>query len=372
MAFPSVPLMDCLRQYVELQAEHDAAVARVLRSGWYILGEEVRRFEQAFAAYCGVEHAVGVANGTDALELALRVAGCGPGTEVIMAANAGMYAAVAAIQLHATPVFADVERETLLISPPSVARLLSSKTRAIVVTHLHGRLADIQGLRQQLGSRSIALIEDGAQAHGARNAAGRAGSFGDLATFSFYPTKNLGAMGDGGAIVTRNAEQAQAIRELAQYGWTRRYEATRPGGRNSRLDELQAAVLNVRLPHLETWNERRRAVVRRYREATRSTSLKWVSAPIPADACHLCIVRHPHREQVREALQQAGIATGIHYPWLDVDQPALAQGSWRSDDLTESRLAQPEIFTLPCFPQMTEAEIVHTCQTLSQLEIVSR
>ena len=366
-----VPLMDCLRQYAELRAEHDAAIARVVQSGWYILGEEVRRFEKAFAAYCGVEHAVGVANGTDALELALRVVGCGRDSEVIMAANAGMYAAVATVQLQATPVFADIESATLLISPTSVARLIGPQTRAIVATHLHGRLAKVHALRELIGQRPIALIEDAAQAHGAGDAAGRAGSFGDLATFSFYPTKNLGALGDGGAVVTRDAVQAQAVRELAQYGWTRRYEATRPGGRNSRLDELQAAVLNVRLPYLDRWNERRREVVRRYREAAQASGLTWLSAPIATDVCHLCTVRHPQREAIRHQLEQAGIATGIHYPHLDVDQPALAQVPWRADDLTCSRSAQAELFTLPCFAQMTEAEIAHTCHTLSQLKIAS-
>lgn len=363
-----VPLMDCRRQYAELRSEHESAIERVSQSGWYLQGEEVRTFEAAFAEFCEVRHAVGVGNGTDALELALRAVGCGPGSEVIVAANAGMYASAAAVLVGATPAFADVMRETLLISPLSVGRMLSNRTKAVVATHLHGRLCDVPAIRQAIGDRPVPVIEDCAQAHGARNSEGPAGSFCDLATFSFYPTKNLGALGDGGAVATNDASLAQAVRELAQYGWSRKYEATRPFGRNSRLDEIQAAILKLRLPHLDRWNALRREIVRRYRLASSGTRLAMVSSPIPEDVCHLCIARHPRRDHIREVFQRAEISTSVHYPLLDVQQTALDNVGWRADDLAESRAAQAEIVTLPCFPQMTEVEIDRVCQTISSLE----
>lgn len=363
-----VPLMDCRRQYAELRAEHEAAVMRVLQSGWYLQGSEVQAFENAFAEYCGIKHCVGVGNGTDALELALRAVGCGPGCEVVMAANAGMYASAATLLVGATPVFADVDPHTLLISPESIERMLSHHTRGIVATHLYGGLCDIAGIRAIIGNRPISLIEDCAQAHGARNAAGRAGCFGDIGTFSFYPTKNLGAIGDGGAVVTDDSTLAQAVRELAQYGWSRRYFATRDLGRNSRLDEIQAAVLNVRLPHLDRWNERRREIVRRYRLAATGTRLVFVSAPVPENVCHLCVARHPDRDRVRKVFEDQGIATSVHYPLLDVEQQALSGVGYRADDLTESGKAKGEILTLPCFPQMTEAEIERVSQVIRSLD----
>jgi dTDP-3-amino-2,3,6-trideoxy-4-keto-D-glucose/dTDP-3-amino-3,4,6-trideoxy-alpha-D-glucose/dTDP-2,6-dideoxy-D-kanosamine transaminase len=368
MGQSTVPLMDCRRAYEELRSDHDGAIHRVMLSGRYLGGEEIQAFEASFAEACGVRHAVGVGNGTDALELALRAVGSKAGNEVIMAANAGMYACTATLLTGATPVFADVTPDTLLISPVSCSHLLTERTVAIVVTHLYGQLGDVAGIRRVAGNHSIRIIEDGAQAHGAVCSDGPAGSLGDLATFSFYPTKNLGAVGDAGAIVTHDADLADTVRQLAQYGWKRKYVSARPWGRNSRLDELQAAILNVRLPHLNRWNEQRRDIVRRYAEASADTRLSWVSRPFPDNACHLAVARHPERDRIREWFQHRGVSTAIHYPLLDTEQPALKQVAWKADELAQSSAAQEEIFTLPCFPQMTSAEIDHVCSILKSLD----
>ena len=262
-----IPVADCRRQYELLAERIDEAVAGVLRSGFYLAGPQTRAFEEEFAAYCGVRHVVGVGNGTDALEIALRAIGCGPGDEVVTVANAGMYATAATILVGAVPVFADIEEKNLLISARSVARVLSDRTRAVVATHLYGQLCDVAALRRVLGDRRVMILEDCAQAHGARREEGRAGSLGDLAAFSFYPTKNLGALGDAGAVATNRDELADRIRQLSQYGWSERFHADVPAGRNSRLDEIHAAVLRVKLTRLDSWNRLRREIVGSYIDA---------------------------------------------------------------------------------------------------------
>ena len=352
-----VPLNDLHRQFLSLADEIQAAVWSVLAAGRYVQGPEHDLFEQEFAAYCGAAFAVAVASGTDALELALRAAGCLPGDEVITAANAGGYTTTACALLGAVPVYADVDPDNLTISPQSVADALGPRTRGVVATHLYGRVADIDGLRQVLAGRDIRLIEDCAQAHGARYNGHRAGSLGDIAAFSFYPTKNLGAMGDGGAIVTDSPEMAGRARQLRQYGWTEKYHASLPGGRNSRLDEVQAAILRRKLPRVDGWNQRRRAIVARYREAAAGAALRLVHNPGEDFVAHLCVARHPRRDRVRARLAEQGIATAIHYPVADHQQLALQGRPWRKVDLSATEAAQNEILTLPCFPEMTESEI---------------
>jgi dTDP-4-amino-4,6-dideoxygalactose transaminase len=363
----TIPLNDPGRQYRLLAGEIDAAVRDVFCSGWYILGRQHDGFEQEFAAYCGTLHAIAVANGTDALEITLRGLGCGPGDEVITAANAGGYATTACLLVGATPVYVDVHPCTLTISPDSVARVSSERTKAVVVTHLYGMLADVEGVRAAVAPHGIGVIEDCAQAHGAMRHGRRAGTFGDAAAFSFYPTKNLGAMGDGGAIVTNSTELAERFRLLRQYGWTERYRATVPHGRNSRMDELQAAILRKKLPHLDQWNQRRRAIVARYREAAAGTQLRLVHEPGPDYVAHLCVARHPDREEARRHLESRSIATAIHYPVLDHQQPAMADVPWRAVALPETESAQREILTLPCFAEMTEDEVGHVCHAIRSL-----
>jgi len=355
-----VPLNDLGRAYRAQAPAVDAAVARVLRSGWYVMGPEHDAFEAELAAYCGCAHGVGVANGTDALEIALRAAGCGRGSRVAMVANAGMYAAAACAAIGAVPVFVDVDERSLLMSPQSLAG--AGDCWGAVVTHLYGTLADVAAIRAALrpGAR---IVEDCAQAHGARRDGRAAGAFGDAAAFSFYPSKNLGALGDGGAIVTADPEIAGRARKLRQYGWRERYVSDSAGGRNSRLDEIQAAILRTRLPGLDAANARRRAIVARYRAA--APGLDLVLPDDGATAAHLCVVRHGARDRLRQVLADHGIATAVHYPLLDTAQAALRDVGWQALPLPVSQRAVAEIVTLPCFPEMTDAEIDHVAQSLA-------
>ena len=242
-----------------------ACLRQVVDSGWYVLGSQVRDFEAAFADYVGVSHTVGVANGTDALVLALRALGVGAGSRVAMVANAGYYGSAAAALVGAEPMYVDVDAATLTMEPGSLSAVLAhEKTDAVIVTHLYGQMADMDRLSTLCRQAGVPLIEDGAQAHGAAWAGRQAGAWGAVGCFSFYPTKNLGALGDGGAVVTGDAELADRLRALRQYGWGRKYEVLSPGGGNSRLDELQAAVLLAKLPRLNAANAARRAIAGRY------------------------------------------------------------------------------------------------------------
>jgi dTDP-4-amino-4,6-dideoxygalactose transaminase len=359
-----VPLNDLRRQSLEHAEELEAAIRRVLDSGWYILGREHDAFERDFAAYCQCREAVAVGNGTDALEIALRGLGCGPGDEVITAANAGGYTTAACLLVGATPVYADVDPHRLTLSPDSVASALRPRTKAVVVTHLYGMLGDVPGVRAAIAGQRVWIVEDCAQAHGGVRDGKRAGSLGDVATFSFYPTKNLGAIGDGGAIVTDDTELAQRLRQLRQYGWSSKYRSTLAGGRNSRLDEMQAAILRVKLPYLDGWNERRRQIAARYGEAVSGTSATLVHTPAGDYVAHLCVLRHPERDRLLRVLEEHGVGAAIHYPLLDTQQPSMANAAWRAVVLRHSEAAQREIVTLPCFAEMTDGEVDYVCETL--------
>ena len=358
-----VPMNDLTRQTAAMRGEIDRAVAEVVAGGWYVLGPNVSAFEAEFARFCGVRHGIGVANGTDALELALRALGCGPGSEVVTVANAGMYATAAILAVGATPAFADIDPVTMTMAPQVLAGRIGPGTAAVVVAHLYGRLADMDGIMAVASERGVPVIEDCAQAHGAERGGRRAGSFGAVGSFSFYPTKNLGALGDGGALVTDDAELAEALRSLRQYGWRKKYEAERPHGRNSRLDELQAAILRVKLPRLDGWNARRREIIGRYRAAAGSV----VTVPHAGSdhAAHLCVVRSLERDALRAFLAARGIATDIHFPIPDHRQRALADLVPASLALPHTEAAAREILSLPCFPEMTEGEIARVCEALS-------
>ena len=242
------------------------AAARVIDSGWYAMGPEVAAFEKAFAAYCGVTDAIGVANGTEAIELALRALDINVGDEVITVANAGFYSSTAIRAIGAVPVYVDIQESNLLMDVACAEKAITPKTKAIIITHLFGQLADMQPLCALAKKHGIALVEDCAQSHGATANGKRAGSFGDIAAFSFFPTKNLGALGDGGAVATSDAALAARVRSLRQYGWTTKYTVADGGARNSRLDEMQAALLSVKLPLLDGWNEKRRQIAKHYAE----------------------------------------------------------------------------------------------------------
>jgi dTDP-4-amino-4,6-dideoxygalactose transaminase len=329
----------------ELDHALRGAIERVMASRHYVLGKEVDAFEHAFADYCGTRHCIGVANGTDALELALRALGIRRASRVATVANAGYYTCTALDAIGAEPVFVDVD-ESLTMSPAALARVIAD-VDAVVVTHLYGRLAAVDAIVECATRHAKPVVEDCAQAHGAARAGRRAGSFGTLGCFSFYPTKNLGALGDGGAIVTSDEALAGDVRRLRQYGWSKKYEVSVRGGRNSRLDELQAAVLRKKLPHLDAWNAERRAIAARYRAGMADRGVLLPAIGDDGDVAHLFVVRHARRDALRQALDAAGIASDVHYPIPDHRQGVRAQPA---TPLPVTEAACAEVLTLPCFP----------------------
>jgi dTDP-3-amino-2,3,6-trideoxy-4-keto-D-glucose/dTDP-3-amino-3,4,6-trideoxy-alpha-D-glucose/dTDP-2,6-dideoxy-D-kanosamine transaminase len=338
----------------------------VIASGTYIQGPEHEAFEQELAAYLEVDHCVGTGNGSDALELALHVAARGRSGSVVMAANAGGYAAIAATRAGLQPSYADVDPSTLCLNAMTVEAALDASVLAVVVTHLYGRLADVESIIEVCRPKAIVVVEDCAQAIGARGGGRAAGGLGDMAAFSFYPTKNLGALGDGGAITTSDPDAAVELRRLSQYGWTSRYCIGDGRGRNTRLDELQAAVLRVRLPRVDEWNERRRTIIARYAAATTAADVRFLPAVGDAHAAHLAVAQAQDRDRVRTRLAKAGIETDVHYPIPDYRQPAFtASGDGRSLPHTEDAVAS--VFTVPCFPALSEAEVAHVCDALGDL-----
>ena len=336
-----------------MAAELRAALERVLARGWFILGPEVEAFEQEFAQVCQVSHCVGVANGTDALELALRALGAGAGEEVATVANAGGYATTAIRAAGAAPVFVDVEPGSLNMDPAALPAALSPRTRAVIVTHLYGRMAEMPRLLEVAGRAGVPLIEDCAQAHGAVLDGRPAGSWGAAGCFSFYPTKNLGALGDGGAVVTAEAALAERLRRLRQYGWSEKYRSALAGGRNSRLDEMQAAVLRAQLPRLADFNHRRRAIARAYSAALRGAPLEIPQRFGEDYVAHLYVLRTSRRDALRAALAAQGIFAEVHYPVPDHWQ----ESSPAQVVLPVTEQAAREVLSLPCFPEMADAEV---------------
>jgi len=367
----SVNFNEPKRSYLRHQDEIDAAIARVLDSGYYIFGEEVLNFERQFADYCGVAHCIGVASGTDALLIALLAADVGPGSEVITAGNAGGYASVSCMLIGAVPVYVDVEPQTLVLDPARVAAAITDRTRVIIATHLYGNMVDMQPLQSLADEHGIMLVEDCAQAHGAERDGQRAGSCGDIGIFSFYPTKNLGALGDGGVLVCSDDDLACKIRELRQYGWREKYTIERPYGVNSRLDPIQAAVLAVKLPYLDAANERRRQIVKSYQAALDGSNLRFCHRIDASYAAHLCVLRHPQRDAIRTALGNARIGTDIHYPVPDFDQPGLQKMKFRKQSVPVSQQACREIFSLPLYAELTDAEVAEVCTVLGNLPQVN-
>lgn len=351
-----VPILDLSRANNALAADIKLAISAVFDDGVFLKGPRTREFEERWAAYCETAHCLAVGNGTDALELAFRAIGAA-GREVIVAANAGGYSTTACRLVGAVSVYADIDPASHLIDTEAAMALLSADTRAIVATHLYGNLVDVAALKAGLAKRGrddVFIIEDCAQAHGLTGAKGPVGSLGDVATFSFYPTKNLGALGDGGALTTSNDALLEELQALHQYGWTTRYQSERAYGRNSRLDELQAAVLLIKMRELDRWNAERRSIVDCYRQAL--PTLHIVTGAVPTVA-HLCIAEVDRRDEFRASLKAQGVSTDVHYPVLDPDQPSQRGLQSRSDALAASRKAVDRIVTLPCFPGMTESEL---------------
>ena len=348
---------DLGRHTSPLRAELLAAFEAVLDSGHFVLGRELAAFEQEFAAFCRVGDCVAVANGTDALELGLRACGVRPGDRVAGVANAGLYGTTAVRALHAQPVYVDVDPATGLVQLDAVADTLRRhRPRAMIVTHLYGRMVDMPAVMEIANASGTVVVEDCAQAHGAVLADRPAGSWGTVGCFSFYPTKNLGALGDAGAVVTDDAAIAARLRRLRQYGWRSKYDADLPGGRNSRMDEVQAAVLRRLLPRLEGWNERRRAIAAAFDGRIRHPLVRSLAGAGSTYVAHLYVVRCRGRESLQAHLLGRGIPTDIHYPIPDHRQAVHAAPD-ALPRLPETEALANEVLTLPCFPEMEESEV---------------
>lgn len=348
--------------YRAAEAEIDEAIRRVMHSGHYILGPETEAFEREFAAWLGAAGAVGVANGTDALELALRAAGIGAGDKVVTVANTVSATAAAIVATGATPLYVEIEPGTMLMDAAALAVLLDTmrdpRIKAVVPVHLYGQAADMPRIMDIARAHNLVVIEDCAQAHGAEIAGRKAGAWGHLAAFSFYPTKNLGAFGDGGAVVGSDAALLDKVRLWRQYGWRRRYVSDQPG-RNSRLDELQAAILRVRLPRLAAENAARSALAARYGERLRSSALILPEvAPGRTHVWHQYVVRHPQRDPVKARLEAQGVICGVLYP-----MPLHRQPAFHRPELTlpVTERACAEVLSLPLHPGLELADIDTIC-----------
>jgi dTDP-4-amino-4,6-dideoxygalactose transaminase len=355
-----VPLNDLSRYVATVSPRVEQVMRRIVRGGHFILGHEVENFEREFAAYCGTEDCIGVANGTDALEIALRANGISAGDEVLLTANAGGYGTAALRAIGAHPRYVDVREADGLMDASALAKAVTSgRPKAVLVTHLYGRLAEMQRIVSISRDAALTVIEDCAQAHGATcpETGIRAGAFGSAGCFSFYPTKNLGAFGDGGAIVSNDAGASRIMRRLRQYGWSEKYDSTTRGGRNSRLDALQAGILRELLGDLDRRNVARRQISLHYSQRISHPNIRTpTGASATSDVAHLYVIRSDRRDSLRRHLASQGIETAIHYPTPDYRQSGL-NGDGAVTPLTQSERACTEVLTLPCFPEMTTAEV---------------
>jgi dTDP-3-amino-3,4,6-trideoxy-alpha-D-glucose transaminase len=350
----SVPFLDLSRQVSALRDELDAVIASVVDEGRFVGGTRVEAFERAFAEYCGAQHAVGVASGTDAITIALLAAGIESGDEVITAANTCVPTVAGIERAGARPVLVDADPGTFTLDPAGLEAALTARTRAIVPVHLYGRCADMDAVCAFAAQHGLAVVEDAAQAHGAELRGRRAGSLGTAAAFSFYPTKNLGALGDAGAVVTNDAELAERVRLLRAYGERARYESV-VAGMNSRLDSLQAAVLLAKLPLLDRWNDRRRELAALYTDALDGTGLGLPSAAHEGHVWHMYVVRTRDRRQFRDGLARAGIETLVHYPRAIHEHDAYRHLARERGFPVSERLAR-EVVSLPLYPELTDAD----------------
>lgn len=335
-----------------------AAVERVLESGWYILGDEVAAFEREWARACGVRHAVGVGNGMDAIEIALTAVGIGPGDEVITTPMTAFASVLAIIRAGATPVLADIDPRTALMSPESVRRCITDRTKAIVVVHLYGQVRDVSTWHRLCSDHGLELIEDCAQAHLARLDGKAAGSFGRVGAFSFYPTKNLGALGDAGALVTDDDKLAARAARMRNYGQSTRYHHPELG-LNSRLDELQAAILRVRLKSLAEWTKKRQVIAASYFNGMKSPAVRLLAQPEAADAhvYHLFVVTCENRDALQSHLKDAGVQSLIHYPVPVHHQEPCRDLRRDPAGLGASERHAATCLSVPCHPQMTAADV---------------
>lgn len=362
-----IPFNDLNRGVIAIRPQLDEAIARVLSSGWFVLGPEHDALENELSSFMGVKHAINVGNGTDALELALAALGVSRGSVVITVANAGAYTSTAALLLGAEPVYCDVDPKTLLMSAETLEAtlaLLPEKPQAIVVTHLYGALAPIEELVTVAKKHGISIVEDCAQSLGSQVSGRRGGSFADISTTSFYPTKNLGALGDGGAVFTNSDELADKVRRMRQYGWASKYSIEHPHGKNSRLDEMQAAILRVKLPLLDSQNEQRRMHHSQYETASHEGS-KLLNTSNESFIGHLAVVVSNNRDKSRALLEADGVKTDVHYPIPDHKQkfPDFAP---RVTPLEVTEWASDSIFSVPLFPELTREEVDRVTEALAR------
>lgn len=359
-----IPIIDLNKQYESIRPELDGAIARVLQKGSFILGEEVAAFEREFAEFCGASNAVGVASGTEALQLALMACGVGENDEVIAPAHTAVatIAAIEATGAHPRLVDIDIARYTL--DPDLLQQVVTQRTRAIIPVHLYGCPADMRSILEFTKQKNIFVVEDCSQAHGASYENSKAGSLGEISAFSFYPTKNLGAFGDGGSVVTNAPALAERVRLLRQYGWKEHYISSIKGI-NSRLDELQAAILRVKLNYLDRWNARRRELADMYFELLADTELVLpLQSEDSKHVFHQFVIRHPQRDALRAFLKEQGIQTLIHYPVPVHLQPAYANLGYLIGSFPNTEMASGEILSLPLYPELNEQQIVLICEKI--------
>ena len=361
-----IPLLDLVAQYQTIKSEIDTAIQRVLDSGWFILGQEVTSFEEEMADYLGVKYAVGVASGTDALILALRALGIGEGDEVILPAYTFFATAGAVMHVGARPVLVDIDPRTYCLDVELVREAVTPQTRAVIPVHLYGHPAEMDQLGQIAAEHDLSVIEDNAQAIGAEYKGKKTGRLGDVACLSFFPSKNLGAYGDGGMVVTDSGEIADQIRQLRVHGWKVKY-FPEILGYNSRLDALQAAILRVKLRYLDGWNQRRREIAEIYDQALQSVA--GIQSPFIAEGVehvyHLYVVQTELREQLEKRLVEAGVASGVYYPQpLHLTSPCRELG-YNEGDFPVSEKASRETLAFPIYPELTDQQIDRIIEVLS-------
>ncbi len=359
MAMTIIPFLNLQAPYCELQADLDRAVSRVMASGWYLLGQELCQFESAFASFCGTRYCIGVGNGLEALELILKAYDIGPGDEVLVPSNTYIATWLAVSNVGATPIPVEPDSRTFNIDSSLIEAAITPRTKAIIAVHLYGQAADMAAIKAIAARHSLKVLEDAAQAHGAMYHNKRAGSLGDAAGFSFYPGKNLGAMGDAGAVTTDDSNLAEKIRKLGNYGSIKKYYNDVKGV-NSRLDEVQAAVLNVKLPLLDEWTERRRVLAAIYLQQLADLP---IILPTVIDRAqhvwHLFVIRTAKRNALQAYLQKQGIATLIHYPVPPHQQHAYAE--MHDIKMPICELMHKTVLSLPIGPHLTAADVLTVC-----------
>ncbi len=360
-----IPFLELLPTYTEVREEMDAAYRRVMESGWFLLGAELEAFEREYAARCRTAHAVGVGSGLDALHLTLRAWGVGPGDEVIVPAHTFVATWLAVTFSEATPVPVEVNPVTYNLDPGRLRAAITSRTRAVIPVHLYGQPADMDPILEVAEAHGLKVLEDAAQAQGGAYRSRPVGALGHAAAHSFYPGKNLGAFGDGGAVTTNDDELAQRVRELRNYGSRRKYYHDHVG-MNSRLDELQSAFLRVKLARLDDWNARRRAVAGRYLEGLSGLAGLVLPAVLPGTepVWHLFVVRHPERDRLQASLAAAGIGTLIHYPVPPHLSKAYAEAGHPAGSFPISEEIAKTVLSLPCGPHFSPEQIDHVVATV--------